>query len=294
VTVVLSKAHVAITFTIAVGLGAMALAMQVPGIAAGGLLYPHRNDSLPPTPANCVERLFAGDGATLRGWDCRTTRRRAGTLIYLHGTADNRGSGTGVISRYTALGFDVVAYDSRRHGFSEGDVCTYGYFEKRDLARVIDAMPTGPVVLFGTSLGAAVALQEASTDGRISAIISAEVFSDLESIARYRAPRILPEVVIQKAFAIAENRGGFSVSQVSPVEAAQSIKAPVLLLHGAADRDTPPEHSRQVFAALPGPKRLIIVEGAGHNQSLSRHEIWSEIDQWIKTTITLPPLSGIR
>jgi pimeloyl-ACP methyl ester carboxylesterase len=271
-----------------------ALVTQIPGIAAGGLLYPHRSDSLPPIPPNCVERVFAGDGVTLRGWDCRTTRPRAGTLIYLHGTADNRGSGTGVINRYTALGFDVVAYDSRRHGFSEGEVCTYGYFEKRDLARVIDAMPRGPVVLFGMSLGAAVALQEASTDNRVSTIISAEVFSDLESIARHRAPRILPENTVAKAFAVAEKRAVFSVSQVSPVEAARSIKVPVLLIHGAADRDTPPEHSRQVFAALAGPKRLIMVEGAGHNQSLSRQEIWREIDQWITTSIRHPALSETR
>jgi uncharacterized protein len=270
------------TFAVTTLVGTIALAIyQLPTIAAGGLLYPGRHQFLPPIPANCRERVFQGDRLALRGWECRAEGRRRGTLIYLHGTADNRGSSLGVIRRYTAKGFDVVAYDSRRHGWSDGDICTYGYFEKRDLARVIDAMPHGPVVLFGTSLGAAVALQEAANDSRVAAIVAVEVFSDLESIARYRAPRILPEFIIQKAFEIAETKGAFRIRHVSPVEAAESIHVPVLVIHGAADRDTPPEHSRRVFSALRGQKRIILVEGAGHNQSLSQPAIWSELDKWL-------------
>lgn len=259
---------------------------QLPTIAAGGLLYPSRHRSLSPIPQNCSDRAFEGEGVTLRGWDCRAEGHRRGSLIYLHGTADNRGSGIGVIRRYTAKGFEVVAYDSRRHGESSGEACTYGYFEKRDLARVIDTLPAEPVILFGTSLGAAVALQAAATDSRVAAIVAVEVFSDLESIARYRAPGILPEFIIQKAFRIAEAKGAFSIVKVSPVESAGSIRVPVLLIHGAADRDTPPEHSQRVFSALQGYKQLIRVDGAGHNQSLSHAEIWTRIDAWIDGALT--------
>jgi hypothetical protein len=35
-----------------------------------------------------------------------------------------------------------------------------------------------------------------------------------------------------------------------------------------------------VFAALKGPKRLILVPGATHNASL-RPEVWQEIERWI-------------
>jgi fermentation-respiration switch protein FrsA (DUF1100 family) len=53
----------------------------------------------------------------------------------------------------------------------------------------------------------------------------------------------------------------------------------VLLFHGEADAATPPAHSRRVLAALRGPKRLILVPGAGHNQSL-RH-VWRDVEQWL-------------
>jgi hypothetical protein len=52
-------------------------------------------------------------------------------------------SAVGVIQRFVPRGFDVVAYDSRAHGESDGDACTYGFFEKQDLRRVLDTVRPG-------------------------------------------------------------------------------------------------------------------------------------------------------
>ena len=41
---------------------------------------------------------------------------------------------------------------------------------------------------------------------------------------------------------------------------------------------------RRIFAALPGPRRLIMVPGAGHNGSL-RSEVWPEIEHWIENAV---------
>ena len=79
---------------------------------------------------------------------------------------------------------------------------------------------------------------------------------------------------------MAERQGHFDVDAVSPVVAATKIAVPVLVIHGDADRETPPDHSRRVFAALHGPKRLIMVPGAQHNGSL-RPEIWDQIERWV-------------
>ena len=259
---------------------AVALSLEAaPRIAAGGMLYPARRAAMPARPPNCVDREFRGDGVTLRGWHCRAAGERRGTLVYLHGIADNRGSGVGVMHRYTTQGFDVIAYDSRRHGTSDGEACTYGFFEKRDLARIMDAA-AGPIVLMGTSLGAAVALQTAAIDTRPKAVVAAEVFSDLRRVASERAPWFLPSPIVRKAFRAAERRGGFAVDDVDVVASARAIRAPVLLIHGAADADTRPQHSRRVYEALAGPKRLIEVPGAGHNESLSEAAVWAEIDRW--------------
>jgi len=206
--------------------------------------------------------------------------------VYLHGIADNRTSAVGVIDRFVARGFDVLAYDGRAHGESGGDACTYGWYEKQDLHRVLDRAGSGPIVLIGASLGGAIALQEAAGDPRVSAVVAAEIFSDLRTVASERAPFFYSAAALEKAFTLAEEQGRFRVDDASPLWAAAQVTAPVLLIHGQADVDTRPAHSQRVFDALKGPKRLILVPGAGHNGSL-RPEVWSEIDRWLDDV--LPP-----
>ena len=230
-----------------------------------------------------MDALFEGAGLTLRGWRCTTVHQRRGTLVYLHGVADTRAGGAGIVERFLSRGFDVIAYDSRAHGESQGDVCTYGFFEKQDLRRVIDTAPAGPVVLLGSSLGAAVALQEAAIDARITTVVAAETFSDLRTVAAERAPFFFSAGTIARAFTIAERDGHFSADDVSPVRAAADISAPVLLIHGADDKDTPPAHSQRVLDALAGRKRLLLVPGAHHNESLGR--AWQEVERWIDEAV---------
>ena len=266
---------------VACGVGLWGAEAKIPELAAGGLLRPTRHAQLHGTPAGCSEREWRDAGVTLRGWVCQARAGRKGTVVYLHGIADNRGSSLGVIRRYTARGFDVIAYDSRAHGTSDGKACTYGYHEKHDLRRVIGGVRQGPVVLVGTSLGAAVAIQTAVLEPRVSAIVAAEVFADLDTVARERAPFFLTARMIAKAFERAESAGSFRVRDVSPVAAAIRLRIPVLLVHGSADVETTPSHSIRVYDALTGPKRLILVQGAGHNRSLSDPDVWRAIDDWI-------------
>jgi pimeloyl-ACP methyl ester carboxylesterase len=273
-----------LTSLVAVLGGAAALYQQAPRLAAGALLHPVRTVSAARAPDGCAERDFAGDGLVLRGWDCGGTDRRE-TVIYLHGIADNHGSGAGAVRRFASRGYRSIAYDSRAHGRSGGDVCTYGFFEKNDLQRVLEVTEARRAILIGTSLGAAVALQAAAEDPRIAGVVAAEVFADLETVARERAPFFVWEGLIQDAFASAEQRGRFRVADVSPELAARRIRVPVLLVHGAADTDTPPAHSQRVFAALAGPKQLILVPNARHNESLHDPATWQAIDRWIDTVM---------
>ena len=265
------------------GLGLIALgvaANQLPAAGANGLLHPTRRKAIVAPPSMCQAATFEGEAIALEGWRCHATGTRRGTLIYLHGVADNRSSGVSAIERFTKRGFDVVAYDSRAHGESAGDICTYGFFEKQDLHRVLDTVDQGPIVLLGTSLGGAVALQEAERDPRVAAVIAAETFSDLRTVATERAPFFFTSGIIRRAFQLAEQQGHFQVDAVSPVTAAAAIRIPVLLIHGAADSETSPDHSRRVLAALTGPKRLILVPGARHSESL-RGDVWAEIERWL-------------
>lgn len=259
---------------------------QVPGAAASALLNPTRRPVRDAAPDSCIERAFDGAGVTLRGWHCRAAGLARGSVILLHGIADNRASWRGAISRFTRQEFDVVAYDSRAHGESDGDACTYGFYEKHDLRRLIDRLERHPIALLGTSLGAAVALQEAADDPRVRVVVSAETFADLRSIATERAPFFLTASAIREGFAIAEQRARFAVESVSPERAAERIRVPVLLIHGDRDVETRPSHSQQVYARLGSQKRLLLVDGVGHNGSLSRADVWDAVESWIVSNLT--------
>lgn len=251
-----------------------------PEWGANGLLHPMRHVAAD-TVLHHDDVAFRSDGFLLKGWLFRGRAPRRGLIVYLHGSSDNRGSGVGIAARYAGKGWDVLAYDSRAHGESEGTICTYGYYEKRDLIAALDAVGARDAILFGASLGAAVALQAAPLDSRIHGVIAQSSFSDLDTAARERAPWFATRGEVAEAFAIAERQGRFRVADVSPVDAARHIAVPVLLIHGAADSETPPDHSRRIFAALAGPRQLLIVPGAHHNDVLSTAEVWAAIDRWL-------------
>lgn len=284
------RTHVWATVTAGAALVALAavvagLERELASVGANGLLHPARRRLDGATAARHATRTFQGAGVELEGWLIAAAPPRRGTLVYLHGVADNRGSAAGPAQRFAASGSDVIAYDSRAHGGSSGDVCTYGFYEKRDLARVLDVAAPGPIVVVGTSLGAAVALQAAAEDPRIDAVVAAESFSDLETIASERAPWFFTRAVIRDALRIAGEHGRFQTRATSPVAAAPAIHVPVLLLHGERDRETSPDHSRRIFDALRGEKQLLIVPGAGHNQSL-QPRTWLAIEEWIDGVLT--------
>src|SRR3954462_9401231 len=66
---------------------------QLPAFGANGLLHPARRHVDRTSPETCAEITFNGAGVALKGWLCHTTAQRRGTLVYLHGIADNRTSG---------------------------------------------------------------------------------------------------------------------------------------------------------------------------------------------------------
>ena len=254
-----------------------------PSWAANALLHPQRH-AVTRQPNRTVDAVeFEGAGVKLKGWWFHAPDKR-GTVVVLHGVADNRGSSVGIADHFVARGFDVIAYDSRAHGESEGDVCTYGFYEKEDLRRVLDRVEAKPIVVMGFSLGAAVALQAAAVDRRIGAVMAVSPFSDLRTVGSERAPFFASKGNISDAFKLAEDEGKFRADDVSPMAAAAHITAPTLTIHGERDDETPPAHSQRIFAALRGPKRLIIVPNADHNHVLDAG-VWREIDGWLDAAL---------
>lgn len=276
----------------ALALPAVALALvvgvgpRVPGTVAWGaaaILHPLRRP-VTHTPDQSYETVtFASGGERLEGWLLRASGdERRGLVVYLHGIADNRQSGLGAARRLTRRGWDVLAFDARAHGRSGGAACSYGYHERHDVSRALDALQAPSAVLLGHSLGAAVALQAAAVDPRVAAVVAASTFSDLPTIVRERARWFrLPADFTEAALRRAGELGGFAPAEASPLALAPRVAAPVLLLHGAEDWKTPPEHSRRVAAALGGPHQLVVLPGVGHDEILGREEAWREIEAFL-------------
>jgi len=254
-----------------------------PSWGANALLHPQRRPmTRQPTRAfDAVE--LEGAGVKLKGWWFHTGGARA-TLVFLHGVSDNRGTSVGIADHFLARGFDVIAYDSRAHGESGGEACTYGFYEKQDLARVLDRVGAGPIAVMGTSMGAAIALQAAADDPRIAAVVAVSSYADLRTAASERAPFFASKGNLADAFKLAEEAGKFRADDVSPMAAAARIKVPTLIIHGDHDDETPAVHSQRIFAALHEPKRLILVPNGGHNGLLSA-EIWRQIDGWLDAAL---------
>jgi pimeloyl-ACP methyl ester carboxylesterase len=61
-------------------------------------------------------------------------------------------------------------------------------------------------------------------------------------------------------------RWGVWPGRLSPLTAIRSYRGPVLVIGGGADRYTPPEETRSLFAAAPGPKELLLIDGLSHAQ----------------------------
>jgi pimeloyl-ACP methyl ester carboxylesterase len=258
-----------------------------PAWGAQAILHPYRRAVGPPPDLPHRDIAITNGDVVLKGWyfpASAPSPKPRPLLVYLHGSADNRQSGVGLARRFGPRGYDVLTYDGRAHGESSGAACTYGVLEKRDLMRALDAVGAHEAVLFGSSLGAAVALEAAPLDPRVRGVIAQSSFSTLRRVVHDRA-RWLRLVMrpggVDAAIAIAEQQGGFLADEASPLAAAPHIQVPVLLIHGTADRETSADHSREIDRALPGPHRLLLVPGAGHNDVLGREEVWREIEAWL-------------
>jgi pimeloyl-ACP methyl ester carboxylesterase len=265
-------------------------------LAADVILRPmHRAVSLTPSIEH-RDLSFAGDGVRLRGWVFDAEAPRCGTIVFLHGRNQNREAGLPLAERLVPLGYEVVAYDSRAHGESGGIFSTFGYFERKDVSRALDAIGADRVILVGVSLGAAVALQAAAEDPRVAGVVSVSGFSSMEQVIRDRFPPFVPEVDVQAAFREVEREAGMRVEDADVVAAARRIEVPVLLLHGSDDRFVPPVHSVRIFQALRGPREIVIVRGAGHSDVLRHEEGWAALRGWLERRgcVSARPLTALR
>lgn len=260
-------------------------------LAASAIIHPLRVPIVGDAPeAHRVVTIETADGLGLDGWLFPVARPR-GLVALVHGKDINRQHLSFAAGRFVALGYAVLAYDQRAHGRSQGTVTTYGAKEVGDLRRALDVAlgalsvdgpKAVPVFLVGESLGAAVVLQTAAVEPRVSAVVAAASFADVRSVVSDRTPWFVSDRLRDAALVEASTEGGFEVDAVSVVRAAADISVPVLLLHGSEDAYVPMRHSLRIAAALrPSSRRLVVLEGVGHTDVLQHERVWTEIERFI-------------
>ncbi len=213
------------------------------------------------------------DGLKLNCWLLKAASPVKGTVIYLHGVADCKIDGLRFARFMHEQHFNVFLYDARRHGQSEGTYCTYGYDEKYDVIRIIDYLESrtditpGKIGIFGTSMGAAVALQAAALDQRIAGVAAENSFATLRTIFDDYQRRIiklplhyLRNIVIVRSELMAK----FKASDVSPLEAVRTITVPILFIYGTKDHLINYQYSIMLYEESRGPKEILPVENASH------------------------------
>jgi len=225
--------------------------------------------------------IHSFDGTRLYGW-WMAVARRAPTVVVLHGVKKNR---TDVLRAALVLrraGFNILMFDGRAHGDSEGRYVTYGFYERRDVESAIQwlvkekRINRNRVGLMGESMGAAIALQVVAHNDWIRAVWADSPFASLRRVSEEFLRRVtkLPDAVLNPvlwtSIQVANYRGKFDVESVDPLSLASRIKCPVYLIHGTADQLIPPQHSQNIYEALCGERELWVVEGARHARSI-RH-----------------------
>lgn len=218
--------------------------------------------------------LRTGEGIPLSCWILLPSGRPRGTVLYLHGVSECKIAGLPMADVLLRRGFLVVLYDARRHGESGGSHCTYGFYEKHDPTTILNALAARPdltigrVGLFGASMGAAVALQAAALDDRITAVVAESGFATLRSVFDDYQKRMiklpwhyLRNIVIKRSELMAH----FKASAVSPLEAVRQLRIPLLLVHGTADDRIRSSYTEQVYENASPPKEIWLIPGARHD-----------------------------
>ena len=197
----------------------------------------------------------------VHGWWLPARGPDAPTLLYLHGTRGSLGRNLQRIARWRELGFSVLAIDYRGFGRSDGELPseTEVYADAQAAWDYLRKRTPDPQrrFLYGHSLGGAVAIELAARNTDVAGLIVESSFTSMSDMAARSKYGFLPvDLVLTQHFD--------SLAKIS------SVSAPVLFIHGTGDRYVPPEMSERLYQAAREPKRLLLVEDAGHNDASMR------------------------
>ncbi len=210
------------------------------------------------------------DGLTLHGWFLPAERQPArGSVLHFHGNAENITAHLVLVEWLPRRGYNVLMFDYRGYGQSEGRVTREGTI--RDGHAALDYLLSRPdidpnrIVAYGQSLGGAVATVVTAERPEIRGLVLESTFSSYRGIAALHIPigQLLPGPARWLAAALISS--GWDpidyIARVSP--------RPVLVIGAERDGICFPQLSRELFDAAGEPRRFWLVPDAAHLDVLS-------------------------
>jgi pimeloyl-ACP methyl ester carboxylesterase len=200
----------------------------------------------------------SGQPAVLNGWWLRSGDAAAPTFLYLHGNDFNLGANVEHVARLNRLGYAVLAVDYRGYGKSVGAFPSETQlYEDAEAAwsylvreRGVDP---GRAIIYGHSLGGAVAIELALRHPEAAGLIAESAFTSMPEMAKFVYGMFPVDWLLNQRF--------------DALAKVPMLRVPVLFIHGTADAEVPYAMSEHLFAAAAGSKWLTLVPGGGHEDS---------------------------
>ncbi|MGD1277016.1 MAG: alpha/beta fold hydrolase [Tepidisphaeraceae bacterium] len=197
-----------------------------------------------------------GKKLSLAAWWIENRQAQGRCVVILHGYADAKVGGIAWAPLWRDLGFHILALDLRAHGESGGTCCSAGFWERHDLIQVINQLKadrpeqTRQLVLFGVSLGAAVAAAAAALADapKIHAVILESPYADFAHAAAEHGQRLgTPGTPFQRlALRVAQWMARCDFAAVAPLRTIRDVSCPLMVIASGDD----PYVGRQDLALL--------------------------------------------
>ncbi|MBN2328427.1 MAG: alpha/beta hydrolase [Candidatus Omnitrophica bacterium] len=215
------------------------------------------------------------DGIRLNGWHV-PCENPAAAMLFCHGNGGNISYRTESLRQYHSLNLNVFIFDYRGYGKSRGRLTEEGTY--RDAAAayrwLVEKNPDLPVIIFGRSLGANIAVDLAA---RVEAagLIYESGFNSTLAIGREIFPYLPVRWIVKYHY--------------DALGKIQNVRMPILVIHSRDDEIVPFHHGKKLFDAAPPPKRFFEIHG-GHNDGfIASEEIYLKelqlfIDEFVLQT----------
>jgi alpha-beta hydrolase superfamily lysophospholipase len=239
--------------------------------------------------------VVAPDGARLSGrwFPAASDRDSLGSILLLHGFGESASQlAAARFPELTRAGWDVAVPDSRGYGESAGPLATFGAREAGDVRAWIDRLQkpelstesakSRPVIVWGRSMGGAIAARAAAGDPRISALILESPLLDLHAAVaiilrnrRLPGSRFLARRVLRRANRLAR----VALDRPRLDEVAPKIKCPVLIVQGTEDSLASMDKVRALAGRFARPAEVVEIAGAGHTDvvGVGGDGLWRQI-----------------